>query len=93
MDIALFRTNPDLVKESQRRRGAPVELVDKVIELDDKWRKRMISDARIDLLVRFEANQATKLFKDTSKQVGEIKKVCCEKVGLMSAERQNSGCI
>lgn len=44
MDIALFREkggNPDIIRESQRRRGAPVEVVDKVIELDDKWRKRV----------------------------------------------------
>lgn len=63
MDIALFRNQPDLVKESQRRRGAPVEVVDRVIELDAKWRK-----------LRFDANQATKVFKDVSKQVGELKK-------------------
>ena len=43
LDIVLFRTdqggNPDLVRESQRRRYADVTLVDKVIEHDTEWRK------------------------------------------------------
>lgn len=44
LDINLFRAekggNPELVKESQRRRGAPVEAVDEVIALDKEWVKR-----------------------------------------------------
>ncbi len=43
LDIILFRTdqggNPDLVRESQRRRYADVTLVDKVIEHDSEWRR------------------------------------------------------
>ena len=43
LDIVLFRVdqggNPDLVRESQRRRYADVSLVDKVIAVDDKWRQ------------------------------------------------------
>jgi seryl-tRNA synthetase len=43
LDITLFRAdqggNPDLVRESQRRRYADVTLVDKVIELDTQWRQ------------------------------------------------------
>ncbi|KNB41697.1 seryl-tRNA synthetase [Blastocystis sp. subtype 4] len=42
IDINLLRVsrggNPDLVRQSQRNRYASVELVDEVIELDDKWR-------------------------------------------------------
>ena len=42
LDIVLFRKdqggNPDLVRESQRRRYADVGLVDKVIEYDSEWR-------------------------------------------------------
>lgn len=30
--------NPDLIRESQRRRYQPTEQVDKVIELDKQWR-------------------------------------------------------
>ncbi|PRW57840.1 serine--tRNA ligase [Chlorella sorokiniana] len=43
LDINLFREerggNPELVRESQRRRYADVSLVDKVLELDAKWRE------------------------------------------------------
>lgn len=42
LDILLFRKdkggNPDLVRESQRRRCKDVAVVDKVIELDTEWR-------------------------------------------------------
>lgn len=42
MDINMFREdkggNPEAVRESQRRRFAPVEAVDLVIELDKAWR-------------------------------------------------------
>lgn len=43
LDVVLFRVdqggNPDLVRESQRRRYADVSLVDKVIEYDSAWRQ------------------------------------------------------
>jgi len=41
MDIALFRNEKDLliVKESQRRRGRPLEEIDEVIRLDVVWRE------------------------------------------------------
>lgn len=42
LDINLFRTysggNPDIIRESQRRRFAPVELVDEIIAKDERWR-------------------------------------------------------
>lgn len=43
MDINAFREdkggNPEMVRESQRRRFAPVEDVDAIIVLDEAWRK------------------------------------------------------
>lgn len=42
LDINLFRVgaggNPDIIRESQRRRFASVEIVDDIIEKDNKWR-------------------------------------------------------
>lgn len=42
LDIALFRAakggDPDVVRESQRRRFASVEVVDEIIALDESWR-------------------------------------------------------
>jgi len=44
LDINLFRIekghNPEIIRESQRRRDASVEVVDEVIKLDKEWRKR-----------------------------------------------------
>jgi seryl-tRNA synthetase len=39
MDINLIRENPEVVKESQRRRFKSVLLVDEVKMLDELWRK------------------------------------------------------
>lgn len=43
LDINLFRVdkggNPEVVRESQRRRGKPVEVVDEIITLDREWVK------------------------------------------------------
>eukprot|EP01125_Pyxidicula_operculata_P000630 TRINITY_DN10626_c0_g1_i1.p1 TRINITY_DN10626_c0_g1~~TRINITY_DN10626_c0_g1_i1.p1 ORF type:complete len:454 (-),score=125.44 TRINITY_DN10626_c0_g1_i1:34-1395(-) len=67
MDINLFRVekggNPDIVRESQRRRGKPVESVDVIIELDEKWRK-----------LRFNVDQLNKQATLISKGVAEKKK-------------------
>lgn len=38
IDINLIRTNPDLVRESQAKRFANVQLVDEVLELDSQWK-------------------------------------------------------
>ena len=47
LDINLFREekghNPELIRESQRRRFASVDQVDEVINLDKEWRKRTLS--------------------------------------------------
>lgn len=44
LDINLFRVekggNPDIIRESQRKRNASVEVVDQVIALDKEWIKR-----------------------------------------------------
>ena len=41
IDINLLRVdkggNPELVRESQRKRGASVELVDEIIPIDREW--------------------------------------------------------
>ena len=39
IDINILRKNPNLVKDSQRKRFADESLVDKILELDEQWRK------------------------------------------------------
>ncbi|GAX82987.1 hypothetical protein CEUSTIGMA_g10414.t1 [Chlamydomonas eustigma] len=67
LDINLFRTDkggdPEIVRESQRRRFADVTLVDQVIEIDNEWRK-----------VRYQLDQFQKELNAISKEVGQIKK-------------------
>lgn len=41
LDINLFRNHAEIVRESQRRRFANVDVVDEVIQLDKQWRQRM----------------------------------------------------
>ncbi len=41
LDIKLFRENPDIIKESEKKRFKDPSVVDKVIEFDKKWRERL----------------------------------------------------
>jgi len=41
LDINLFRENPDIIKKSEKKRFKDPSVVDKVIEFDNKWRKRL----------------------------------------------------
>lgn len=66
LDINLFREdkghNPEIIRESQRRRYANVELVDEVIHLDKEWRQR-----------QFEFENLRKEFNKINKQVAKLK--------------------
>ncbi|KAL9318505.1 hypothetical protein ACSQ67_015022 [Phaseolus vulgaris] len=67
LDINLFREekghNPELIRESQRRRFASVEAVDEVIDLDKEWRKR-----------QFEFENLRKEFNKINKEVSKLKR-------------------
>ncbi|EKE40844.1 hypothetical protein ENUP19_0211G0026 [Entamoeba nuttalli] len=39
LDINLFRNQPDVIRESQKKRGASVEIVDEILALDNEWKK------------------------------------------------------
>ncbi|KAJ3105514.1 Cytosolic seryl-tRNA synthetase [Phlyctochytrium planicorne] len=67
LDIQLFRTdkggNPDLVRESQRRRYAPVEIVDEIIALDEERKK-----------ARYEADQKNTAINAKQKEIQALMK-------------------
>lgn len=67
LDINLFRSEkggkPDLVRESEKKRGRDAKLVDEIIEKDEAWRKKI-----------FEMEQLQKQINDVSKEVGQRKK-------------------
>ncbi|KAE9462670.1 hypothetical protein C3L33_05426, partial [Rhododendron williamsianum] len=66
LDINLFREdkghNPEIIRESQRRRFASVDLVDEVIRLDKEWRLRL-----------FEFEQCRKDINKITKEVGNLR--------------------
>lgn len=66
LDINLFREdkggNPEIIRESQRRRFADVAIVDEVIRLDQEWRKR-----------QFEVESLRKDFNRINKEVARLK--------------------
>ncbi|KAE8010190.1 hypothetical protein FH972_006580 [Carpinus fangiana] len=66
LDINLFRVekgnNPDLIRESQRRRFADVEIVDEVIKLDKEWRQ-----------LQFELENLRKDFNKINKQIAQLR--------------------
>jgi seryl-tRNA synthetase len=82
IDINLFRADkggdPELIKESQRRRFASVELVDEIIDKDNQWR-RMTGD--IDFMkkernaVQKEVGQKKKAKQECDDQVLQIKQI------------------
>uniref|UniRef100_A0A9J7X5D7 serine--tRNA ligase n=2 Tax=Cyprinus carpio TaxID=7962 RepID=A0A9J7X5D7_CYPCA len=69
LDLDLFRTDkggdPEIVRETQRKRFKDVSLVDKLVEADTEWRK-----------CRFTADNLNKAKNLCSKAIGEKMKVC-----------------
>ncbi|XP_048432847.1 serine--tRNA ligase [Pyrus x bretschneideri] len=66
LDINLFReekgNNPEIIRESQRRRFKGVEIVDEVIQLDKEWRQR-----------QFELESLRKEFNKINKRVAQLR--------------------
>ncbi|CAI0415562.1 unnamed protein product [Linum tenue] len=78
LDINLFRedkgNNPEIIRESQRRRFASVEIVDEIIELDKKWRQ-----------CQFQLDNMRKDFNKMNKQVYQHKKDNLDVTELMKS--------
>ncbi|KAH0923533.1 hypothetical protein HID58_023551 [Brassica napus] len=66
LDINLFReekgNNPEIIRDSQRKRFASVDLVDEIIELDKEWRQR-----------QFEVDNLRKELNKLNKQIAKLK--------------------
>ena len=85
LDISLFRAhsggNPDLIRESQRRRFASVEIVDEIIAKDDRWRYLTGSIDRLKKsrnVTQKEVGNKKKNNEACEDQVEEIKKIGLE---------------
>ena len=73
LDIREFRENPELVRESQRRRFESVEIVDEIIALDEAWRK-----------AKFAVDQEKRDLGKIGKDMGAMHKA--KKAGTLSEE-------
>jgi len=64
LDIKLFRENPDIIRESERKRYRETDNIDKVIEYDTKWRKALqdLQD------LRAQRNKISRSFKSAAKE-------------------------
>lgn len=84
LDINLFRKdsggNPDLIRESQRRRFASVEVVDEIIAKDERWRfltgsldnlRKKRNAVQKDVATKKKANEACEDMVAEIKSIGE----------------------
>ncbi|CAF4330720.1 unnamed protein product, partial [Rotaria magnacalcarata] len=62
LDIELLRRNPEIVRDSQKKRYKGLERVDKVIDLDSQWRT-----------VRYQADQWNKVKNLCGRTIGSKK--------------------
>ena len=94
LDIRLFRESPEIIKASQKKRGLSTESIDKIIELDRKWRNLK---EEVDKLrsrrnkISLEINTAKKQNKDINhllKEAKEIPQLLQEKEKLMDSLNQ-----
>jgi seryl-tRNA synthetase len=72
LNIKLFRENPDLIRESEKKRFRTTENVEKVIEFDSKWRNGLqrLNDLRAERnKLSLSFNQARKEGKDELKKL------------------------
>ncbi|XP_023768604.1 serine--tRNA ligase [Lactuca sativa] len=78
LGINLFRRNPEIIRESQRRRFANVELVDKIIHLYEEWKSR-----------QFELEQFRKDFNKINKEVAKLRIAGQDATSLIKDTEEN----
>ncbi|KAJ2161665.1 Cytosolic seryl-tRNA synthetase [Coemansia sp. RSA 552] len=94
LDILLFLAskggNPEAIRESQRRRGAPVEVVDEIIKEYDEWaavRFQLDQANRSINAVQKKISTKAKAKEDASELVGEKKALEEAKKALIEDEK------
>ncbi|CAB4306571.1 unnamed protein product [Prunus armeniaca] len=82
LDINLFREkrggNPEIIRESQRRRFKNVDLVDQVIQLDEDWRQR-----------KFELDHLRKDLNSIHKRVAQLRIAGGDATELINSTEEN----
>jgi len=92
IDIKLVRDNPELVKENIKKKfqNEKLPLVDKVVKLDEKWRKLKYEE---DLLrknrntISLKINELKKAKKDAKKEIAKAKSIP-DKINKIQLQRK-----
>ena len=86
LDIKLFRENPEIIKESEKKRFKDPSVVDKVIEFDNEWRERLNKIQKL----RQEKNEISRLIAKGKKSEDLIVKASKidEKISNLNKEIQ-----
>jgi seryl-tRNA synthetase len=78
LNIRIFRENPEIIRESEKKRFKDTKLVDKVIEYDRKWRdilKRVENLKHRRNVVSRQIAELKKSGKRTKKKIDEMRKI------------------
>jgi len=80
LDIRLVRENPDLVIASEKKRGNDSKNVDKVLKLDQQWRKELKEKEALNHKRNLVSQEINKLMKagkkkEAQKKIKEMRKV------------------
>lgn len=75
LDIELFRTKPEIIRESQKKRNLPIESVNQIIDLDDHWREVLQKLEKLKHSRNVASENINKMKKAGKSAEAEIKKV------------------
>lgn len=88
LPIELFRENPEIIRNSEKKRFKDISNIDKVIDLDNKWRESLQKVEKLRHnrnLVTKEISEMKKKGISTKSQISEMKKVS-EEINKLTAE-------
>ncbi|NIO19270.1 MAG: serine--tRNA ligase [Candidatus Aenigmarchaeota archaeon] len=78
LDIQIFRENPKMIRESEKKRYKDLKNVDMVVEFDKKWRSSLQKAEKLKHrrnVVSREIAELKKARKGTKKKISEMKKI------------------
>jgi seryl-tRNA synthetase len=75
LDIRLFREKPDIIKDSERKRGKDPKLVDEVIKYDILWRKALQKSEALKHKRNLVSQKIAKLKKEGKSSISKIKEM------------------
>jgi len=89
IDVRILRENPELVRESQKKRGEPENIVDEVLKIDKEWREVGVKLNKLEHernTVNLEIVKKKKEGNPASAEISKMKKVA-ERIGKLKDRR------